>query len=169
MALALQGRFEAVVDERVLGAVRAFFEASRGAAFAARYEELIRRTTVVVSHDEVRRHRAALRRRGVGAPSAEAAAGRAAGVGAIVRDGPAPQGASWIFGAGLYSRRDLARCLVISLIVGTALVGINVRPQVPGVEGPDAGRIALNYLVPFLVASASAILANRARLHPGRA
>ena len=167
VAFALQGRFEAVVDERVLTGVRAFFEAERGAAFATRYVEVIRRSTLVVSHEEARRHEAELRRRGGRAPSAGTAAGRAAGVEAIVRDGPEAQRARSGFGGGLYSRRDFARCVVISLIVGTALVGINVRPQLPGVEGPDAARILLNYVVPFLVASASAVLANRARLRAG--
>jgi hypothetical protein len=65
-------------------------------------------------------------------------------------------------GNGLYSRRDFIRCLIIALVVGTALVLINVRPA-PG-EGPDGGRIVLNYTVPFIVASSSAILANHARV-----
>ncbi len=169
VAFAVQGRFEAVVDERVLGAAGAFFEARRGASFSSRYVGLIRRSTLVVSHDEARRHDAALRKRGARAQTADAAAGRAAGVEAIVRDGPAAPRASAGFLGGLYSRRDFVRCMVISLIVGTALVGINVRPQVPGLEGPDPARILLNYMVPFLVASGSAILANRARLHAGHA
>jgi hypothetical protein len=63
---------------------------------------------------------------------------------------------------GLYSRRDFIRCLIIALVVGTALVLINVRPA-PG-EGPDGGRIALNYAVPFIVSTSSAILANHARV-----
>ena len=63
---------------------------------------------------------------------------------------------------GVYTSRDFARSLVISLVVGTALVLINVRPT-PG-EGPDLGRILINYLVPFLVASTSAMFANASRL-----
>ena len=68
---------------------------------------------------------------------------------------------------GIYTRRDLGRCLIIALVVGTALVIINVRP-VAG-EGPDLARIFVNYLVPFLVASSSAMLANAARQRPARA
>jgi hypothetical protein len=71
----------------------------------------------------------------------------------------------------IYDRKDLVRSLVISAIVGTALVIINVRPgQTTGnpADGPDMGRIFLNYLVPFLVASASATLSNmsRRKTHP---
>lgn len=71
----------------------------------------------------------------------------------------------------LYNRKDLARSLVFSLVVGTALVLINVRPGAATgnpADGPDYGRIFLNYLVPFLVASFSAALANRARLRAAR-
>lgn len=66
----------------------------------------------------------------------------------------------------VYDRRDLFRGLLFSLFVGTALVIINVRPgQATGnpADGPDYGRIFLNYLVPFLVASTSAALSNHSR------
>ena len=56
---------------------------------------------------------------------------------------------------------------MFSLVVGTALVIINVRPTVGPtglLEGPDPLRIFLNYLVPFCVASFSAYMANKARL-----
>ena len=67
---------------------------------------------------------------------------------------------------GIYDRKDLVRSLLFSAVVGTALVIINVRPgQATGnpADGPDYGRIFLNYLVPFLVASASATMANMSR------
>lgn len=71
----------------------------------------------------------------------------------------------------VYGRRDLTRSLIFSLVVGTALVLINVRPgQTTGnpADGPDLGRIFLNYLVPFLVASTSAAFANYARIRAAR-
>ena len=71
----------------------------------------------------------------------------------------------------IYNRRDFIRSIVMSAIVGTALVLINVRPgQATGnpADGPDVGRIFLNYLVPFLVASSSAALANHARIKAAR-
>lgn len=81
---------------------------------------------------------------------------------AAARPAPAPAPAA----RGIYDRKDLVRSLVISAAVGTALVLINVRPgQATGnpADGPDFGRILLNYLVPFLVASASATLSNLSR------
>jgi hypothetical protein len=78
----------------------------------------------------------------------------------------APEG-----GTSIYNRRDFARSLLFSAVVGTALVLINVRPgQATGnvADGPDIGRIFLNYLVPFLVASFSAALANHARVKAAR-
>lgn len=65
---------------------------------------------------------------------------------------------------GLYSRADFTRSLLIAGVVGLFLIIVN--------EGPDALlglttdpkphlRTFLDILIPFLVASASAILANR--------
>ena len=65
----------------------------------------------------------------------------------------------------LYGPSDLKRCLLISAIVGTLLVSIN---QGPGFFVAPRGellvllRVALNYVVPFSVASVSALMANRA-------
>jgi hypothetical protein len=61
---------------------------------------------------------------------------------------------------------DLKRCTAIALVVGTILVSIN-QGLGAFVEPPPsalvAARMALNYCVPFSVASVSAVLANRAR------
>ena len=65
----------------------------------------------------------------------------------------------------LYTIRDLKRCLVISAVVGTILVSINQGPPfflAPLGNPVLLGRAALNYLVPFTVASVSAWMANRA-------
>jgi len=64
----------------------------------------------------------------------------------------------------LYSIRDLKRCLVISAVVGTILVIINQGPGfflAPPGNPVLLGRVGLNYLVPFTVASVSAWMANR--------
>jgi predicted small metal-binding protein len=65
-----------------------------------------------------------------------------------------------------YGWRDLRRCLLICGLVGSALVSINLGPQafvsLPS-GAAERARIALNFAVPFTVASASAILANRDR------
>lgn len=64
-----------------------------------------------------------------------------------------------------YRPRDLRRCLLISAMVGTVLVSINQGPAFflsPLRDATPLGRVALNYLVPFTVASVSAWMANRA-------
>lgn len=65
----------------------------------------------------------------------------------------------------LYSSVDLKRCLLISAVVGTILVSINQGPAF--FLAPQGGldtlaRVLLNYLVPFSVATVSAMMANRA-------
>lgn len=61
-----------------------------------------------------------------------------------------------------YGLSDLKRCLVISAVVGTVLVSINQGPEFFLAPRADAlGRVGLNYLVPFSVASVSAWMANR--------
>lgn len=71
-----------------------------------------------------------------------------------------------------YTRRDLERCLLISAVVGVVLVGINQGPQAL-VSSPSSlerlTRIALDFVVPFVVASVSAVLANRPRPSNARA
>ncbi len=67
----------------------------------------------------------------------------------------------------LYCSNDLKRCLLISAVVGTILVSINQGPAffVARQGGPDTlVRVLMNYIVPFSVASMSAIMANRAHL-----
>lgn len=64
-----------------------------------------------------------------------------------------------------YLVRDLKRCLLISALVGTVLVSINQGPTfflAPSTDPSVLGRVGLNYLVPFTVASVSAWMANRA-------
>ena len=70
-------------------------------------------------------------------------------------------------GQRLYSSADFGRSLAIAVVVGTALILINEGPGaflggglVPGEES----RMALDFLTPFLVATASAVLANRRRV-----
>ena len=65
----------------------------------------------------------------------------------------------------LYGSSSLKRCLLISAIVGTILVSINQGPAF--FLAPRGGldllaRVVLNYLVPFSVASVTAVMANRA-------
>lgn len=65
-----------------------------------------------------------------------------------------------------YTIGDLRRCLLIAALVGTILVAINLGPGIflePRGDLVTAIRTALNYVVPFSVASVSALLANRAR------
>jgi hypothetical protein len=129
----LQKPAAATADAATLAAVSRFFETNRTRAFAWMFDAQLRRVFRVL----------------------------AAGDPAPARDlkaAPAPR--------AIYDQKDLVRSLVISAIVGTALVIINVRPgQATGnpADGPDFGRIFLNYLVPFLVASASATLSNLSR------
>ncbi len=64
-----------------------------------------------------------------------------------------------------YGSKDLKRCLLISAIVGTILVSINQGPAFFLALRGDLdtlARVVLNYIVPFSVASVSAITANRA-------
>jgi hypothetical protein len=65
-----------------------------------------------------------------------------------------------------YTLHDLRRCLSICAIVGFVLVSMNQGPQAfwspPSTLG-QLTRIALNFAVPFVVASVSAVLANRHR------
>ncbi|MCA1813183.1 MAG: hypothetical protein LC624_04435 [Halobacteriales archaeon] len=68
-----------------------------------------------------------------------------------------------------YTWADLRRSLVISAVVGTILVSINQGPRAflaPPAEVVVLSRMLLNYVVPFSVASVSALLANRARAVP---
>ncbi len=65
---------------------------------------------------------------------------------------------------GDYMLRDLRRCLIMSAIVGSVLVSINQGSAFffsPSVDVSILGRVGLNYLVPFTVASVSAWMANR--------
>jgi hypothetical protein len=66
-----------------------------------------------------------------------------------------------------YGWRDLRRCFVICAVVGSALVSINMGPQAlisPPPGTAERARMALNFAVPFTVASASALLANWDRI-----
>jgi len=67
----------------------------------------------------------------------------------------------------LYGSNDLKRRLLISAVVGTILVSINQGPAVflARQGGLDTlVWVLMNYIVPFSVASTSAIMANRAHL-----
>ena len=63
----------------------------------------------------------------------------------------------------MYLSNDLKRCLLISAVVGTILVSINQGPPF-FLAGRALVRVLMNYVVPFSVASMSAIMANRAHL-----
>ena len=66
----------------------------------------------------------------------------------------------------LYGLPDLKRCLLICAFVGTILVLINQGLQFfldPPGNLAALPRVILNYLVPFSVASASAVMTNGAR------
>ncbi len=68
--------------------------------------------------------------------------------------------------SGIYTIADFRRCFLMSAIVGTLLVTINQGPGfflAPSTDFALLSRVALNYAVPFSVATVSAILANRAR------
>lgn len=68
--------------------------------------------------------------------------------------------------ARLYDGREVGHSVIIAAVVGTILVTINQGPGAfvsPPSDAVTWGRMALNYAVPFTVASVSAILANRAR------
>lgn len=72
---------------------------------------------------------------------------------------------------GLYSRTDLVQSLLIALVVGSILVYVNLGPDElfqPWSAPGEYLRYFSDFLIPFVVASASAILANRARvpIHP---
>ena len=63
-----------------------------------------------------------------------------------------------------YSRSDIVHGLVISAVVGSLLTAINLGPLMlvrPWDFPAEAPRIALDYLIPFTVASLGALLANR--------
>lgn len=63
-----------------------------------------------------------------------------------------------------YSRSDILHGLVIAAAVGSLLTAINLGPLMlvrPWDFPAEAPRFALDYLIPFLVASLGAILANR--------
>jgi len=65
----------------------------------------------------------------------------------------------------LYSSNDLKRCLLISAIVGTILVSINQGPAfflAPHGDLETLARVVLNYIVPFSVATISAMMSSRA-------
>lgn len=63
----------------------------------------------------------------------------------------------------LRDRAAMRRCLVIALVVGTVLTGINEGDRlVAGDPFPgDAIRVPLNYVVPFVVSSLGFISARR--------
>jgi len=66
----------------------------------------------------------------------------------------------------LYSSNDLKRCLLISAIVGTILVSINQGPALflaPHGDLETLARVVLNYIVPFSVATISAMMSSRAQ------
>ena len=65
----------------------------------------------------------------------------------------------------LYGSNELKRCLLICGVVGTILVSINQGPAfflAPRADLSVLARVVLNYVVPFSVASISAMTANRA-------
>lgn len=68
--------------------------------------------------------------------------------------------------AALYTRADLLHSLLVALVVGALLIAINLGPENlirPGNAPGGYLRYFLDYLIPFLVASASTLLANRGR------
>lgn len=54
------------------------------------------------------------------------------------------------------TRPVLINAIKVSLVVGTCLNAINQGPQLWQGEGVEWNKVALNYLVPYLVASYSA-------------
>lgn len=65
-----------------------------------------------------------------------------------------------------YTRSDAVRSLIVAAIVGTLLVLVNQGPSayvVMWTRLPIAVRVIANYMIPFMVASTGAALANRAR------
>lgn len=54
------------------------------------------------------------------------------------------------------TRPVLINAIKVSLVVGTCLNAINQGPQLWQGEGVEWKKVALNYLVPYLVASYSA-------------
>lgn len=72
----------------------------------------------------------------------------------------------------LYAQGDLRRSLLITAAVGSLLILINFGPVLVARAGalhPPAWQLALNYIVPFAVASLSAVWANRQRKCPADA
>lgn len=54
------------------------------------------------------------------------------------------------------TRPVIINAIKVSLVVGTCLNAINQGPQLWQAEGVEWNKVALNYLVPYLVASYSA-------------
>jgi hypothetical protein len=52
-----------------------------------------------------------------------------------------------------FSGAAVRRSLIVALLVGTALNAINQGPEMLGGHWPVMWKLALTYLVPFLVAS----------------
>ena len=52
-----------------------------------------------------------------------------------------------------FGQRSVRRSLIVAVVVGTALNLINQGPEMLGGRWPVLWKLALTYLVPFLVAS----------------
>ncbi len=81
--------------------------------------------------------------------------------GSVHRAAPGPGGPPL---PALFATADLLRSLGIAAAVVSLLVAINLGPTVllqPWSEPAAAGRYALDFVTPFLVASLGALLANR--------
>jgi hypothetical protein len=61
--------------------------------------------------------------------------------------------------------RSVRRSLLVALVVGTALNVINQGPEILSGEWPNIWKLALTYLVPFLVASFGGYAALKDKSH----
>jgi hypothetical protein len=67
-----------------------------------------------------------------------------------------------------FEGRSLRRSLTVALVVGTALNAINQGPEIAAGNWPVLWKLALTYIVPFLVASYGTFAAFRSETKPVR-
>jgi hypothetical protein len=67
-----------------------------------------------------------------------------------------------------FEGRSARRSLAVALVVGTALNAINQGPEVAAGHWPVLWKLALTYVVPFLVASYGTFAAFRSETKPVR-
>ena len=67
-----------------------------------------------------------------------------------------------------FDGRSTRRSLTVAFVVGTALNAINQGPEIAAGQWPVLWKLALTYIVPFLVASYGTLAAFRSETKPVR-